>query len=337
MPRQPRIEYAGGVYHVLSRGNRQEAIFVDDTDRQVFLKTLGEACGRTGWQVHAYVLMPNHYHLLLETPEANLVVGMQWLQGTYTQRFNGRHRLAGHLFQGRYKALLIEPGDGRYFTAVSTYIHLNPVRAGLVGVRRGRLEDYIWSSYPGYLTPACRPPWLCVERILGCHEIVDDRRGRLGYRRFMDERVAAVASSKDRANADPIWSKIRRGWYLGGEAFLDSLLGRLDDVRAGKSRASLCGDAIDEHNERQAERLLDLGMARLGLSQERLRMLPKGAAEKRVLAWFVRARTTVSNAWLATHLHSGHPANVPGYIRNVQETGDPHIKDLKTRILKSED
>ena len=97
------------------------------------------------------------------------------------------------------------------------------------------------------------------------------------------------------------------------------------------------GDAIDEHNERQAERLLDLGTARLGLSQERLRMLPKGAAEKRVLAWFVRARTTVSNAWLATHLHAGHPANIPGYARTVQEARDRQIKDLKTRILKSED
>ena len=122
-----------------------------------------------------------------------------------------------------------------------------------------------------------------------------------------------------------------------GEAFLESLLGRLDDVRAGKSRASLCGDAIDEHNERHAERLLDLGTARLGLSQERLSRLPKGAAEKRVLAWFVRARTTASNAWLATHLHAGHPANIPGYIRSVQEARDRHIKDLKTRILISED
>jgi putative transposase len=329
MPRQPRIEYAGGIYHVLSRGNRQEAIFADDADRQVFLKTLGEACGRTGWQVHAYVLMPNHYHLLLETPEANLVAGMQWLQGTYTQRFNSRHRLAGHLFQGRYKALLIEPGQGGYFTTVSTYVHLNPVRAGLVGLRRGCLEDYLWSSYPGYLKPACRPPWLCAERILGCHE--------LEYRRIMEERAAAVASSKDRVNADPMWSKIRRGWYLGGEVFLESLLGRLDGVRAGKSPASLCGAAIDEHNERQARRLLDLGMARLGLSQERLKTLPKGAAEKRVLAWFVRTRTTVSNAWLATHLHAGHPANVPGHIRSVQDGRDRQIKDTKSRILKSED
>ena len=238
------------MYHVLSRGNRQEAIFADDTDRQVSLKTLGEACGRTGWRVHACVLMSNHYHLLLETPEANLVVGMQWLPGPYTQRFNGRHRLTGHLFQGRYKALLIEPGDGHNFTAVSTYIHLNPVRTGIVGVRRGRLEDYVWSSYPGYLKPGCRPPWLCVERILGCHELGDDRRGRLEYRRFMDERVATVGIQQGPCECGPDMvedsPRLVPGWRS-----VPGIAARPTGRRsAGKSRASLCGDAIDEHNER---------------------------------------------------------------------------------------
>ena len=88
MPRKPRIEYKGAVYHVMSRGNRGEAIFRDDSDHETFLETLGQACGRAGWLIHAYVLMGNHYHLLLETPQANLVVGMRWLQSTYTQRFN---------------------------------------------------------------------------------------------------------------------------------------------------------------------------------------------------------------------------------------------------------
>ena len=103
MPRKPRIEYAGAVYHVMSRGNRQEEIYRDDTDRELFLETLTEVCARTGWVVHACVLLNNH--ILLETPEPNLVVGMKWFQGTYTQRFNARIREWGHLFQGRYKAL----------------------------------------------------------------------------------------------------------------------------------------------------------------------------------------------------------------------------------------
>lgn len=100
MARKGRVEFAGAVYHVLDRGDRREAIFGDDEDRQTFLRTLGEVCRRTGWQVHAYVLMSNHYHLLLGTPEPNLVVGMKWFQSTYTMRFNRRHRVGGHLFQG---------------------------------------------------------------------------------------------------------------------------------------------------------------------------------------------------------------------------------------------
>ena len=105
MARSVRIEYPGAFYHVMARGNRREAIFGDDDDRRFFLQTLGEACGMTGWRVHAWVLMSNHYHLFIETPEANLVAGMQWLQNTYTRRFNTRHRLWGRLFGDRYKAV----------------------------------------------------------------------------------------------------------------------------------------------------------------------------------------------------------------------------------------
>ena len=107
MARKPRVEFEGAVYHVMCRGNRQEDIFWGDRDCEMFLDTLGEACGRCGWKAHAFALMGNHYHLLLETPEANLVDGMRWFQGTYTQRFNARHNVWGHLFQGRYKALLV--------------------------------------------------------------------------------------------------------------------------------------------------------------------------------------------------------------------------------------
>jgi putative transposase len=107
-----RIEYAGAFYHVMARGNRRERIFHDDVDRRFFLQSLGEACERTGWRVHAWVLMRNHYHLMLETPEANLIEGMKWLQNTYTRRFNSRHRLWGRLFGDRYKAVLVEGGEG---------------------------------------------------------------------------------------------------------------------------------------------------------------------------------------------------------------------------------
>ncbi|MFM8982894.1 MAG: transposase, partial [Spartobacteria bacterium] len=114
----------------MARGNRREAIVFDDRDRKTFLRTLGEACERAGFRVHAFVLMTNHYHLLLETPEANLSAGMGWFQNAYTRRINTRHRLWGHLFGGRYKAIVVE--EGNWFWEVLDYIHLNPVRAGLV-------------------------------------------------------------------------------------------------------------------------------------------------------------------------------------------------------------
>jgi REP element-mobilizing transposase RayT len=129
-PRQLRREYAGAIYHVLNRG-----------DRRLFLAALTEACGRTHRQIHAYCLMRNHFHLVLETPEANLVAGMKWLQGTYTQRYNGRHERFGHLFQGRYKAVPVEAANAGYLETLTTYIHLNPARAGLIAIGKERLSN----------------------------------------------------------------------------------------------------------------------------------------------------------------------------------------------------
>jgi REP element-mobilizing transposase RayT len=121
MPRKLRIEYPGAMYHVMSRGDRREKIFLDDVDRQDFIKTLAEACQKTNWQVHAYCLMPNHYHLVLETPEPNLVAGMAWLQSTYTIRLNHRHQLFGHVLSGRYNSQLVEGSgnQGKFATAAN--------------------------------------------------------------------------------------------------------------------------------------------------------------------------------------------------------------------------
>jgi REP element-mobilizing transposase RayT len=146
MPRSIRLEHAGAFYHVMARGNRRESIYADDDDRRFFLQALGEACGMTGWRVHAWVLMSNHYRLLIETPEPNLVAGMPWLQNSDTRCFNVRRRLWGRLFGDRYKAVLVE-GAGYYYETLLDYLHLNPVRAGLVDLGRGQsVLDYAWSS-----------------------------------------------------------------------------------------------------------------------------------------------------------------------------------------------
>src|ERR1043165_8443047 len=118
MPRKLRLEYSGAIYHVMNRGDQREDIFKDDADRVKFLGTLGEACQKSGWQVHAYCLMRNHFHFVVETPQANLAQGMKWFLGTYTIRFNRRHRLRGHLFAGRYKSLLVDGASPDYLRTV---------------------------------------------------------------------------------------------------------------------------------------------------------------------------------------------------------------------------
>ena len=146
MARKLRVQYPGAIYHVLNRGDRREPIFKDDADRQRFLGTLGETCLKTGWQVHAYCLMANHFHLVVETPQANLVAGMKWFLGTYTSRFNRRHKLFGHLFSGRYRSLIVDSSSNGYLRTVCDYVHLNPARAKLLSPEE-RLREYRWSSW----------------------------------------------------------------------------------------------------------------------------------------------------------------------------------------------
>lgn len=190
MPRKLRIEYAGAIYHVMSRGNNRLHIVRDDKDRERFLTTLAQACAKTGWQIHAWCLMRNHFHLVIETPQPNLVTGMKWLLGVYTKRFNIRHRTCGHLFAGRYKALPVDGSGTGYLQTVCDYVHLNPARAKMIA-RGTSLESYRWSSYHQYLSePARRPPWLRVDRLMGEKGIPKDTAaGRREFSRRMQARV----------------------------------------------------------------------------------------------------------------------------------------------------
>src|SRR2546425_13298298 len=140
----------------MNRGDRREPIFKDDTDRQRFLETLAECCAKTDWQVHALCLMPNHFHLVVETPKANLVAGMKWLLGTYTGRFNRRHKLFGHLFSGRYKSLIVDGSGNCYLRTVCDYVHLNPVRARLHFSRNGHVRTQGKTSRRRAMRPSSR-------------------------------------------------------------------------------------------------------------------------------------------------------------------------------------
>lgn len=205
MARQWRIEFDGALYHVLSRGNEQRDIFADDQDREKFLQTLAEMSERFNIDIFAYVLMGNHYHLLFRTNNANLSKSMQWLGATYTKRFNIRHFRNGHLFQGRFKNMLVQ--NDAYLMRLSYYIHRNPLRAGLVQ----RLADYKWSSYPAYAYGKANPQWLVTKPILLQLNVSEKERHKV-YR----ERAQKYAEEEKQT-----WEDLRYGIFLGTQNFID--------------------------------------------------------------------------------------------------------------------
>ena len=297
MARKLRVEYPGAIYHVMNRGDRRESIFHDDQDRQRFLDALEEACAKTGWQVHALCLMPNHFHLVVETPQPNLVAGMKWFLGTYTARFNRRHKLFGHLFSGRYKSLVVDGSGTGYLKTVCDYVHLNPARAKLVAADQP-LRGYLWSSWPAYLlAPSKRPAWLCAERLLGEYGVgKDSAAGRQRLEQALEERRRAEAG-------DP-FQTVRRGWCLGEEAFRKELLAQMSQ-RLG---AEHYGAERAETAQEKAERIIAAELKRRRWTEAELQRRPKGDPSKVKLAQRLRAETVQTVAWIAQRLHLGSRA-----------------------------
>jgi putative transposase len=294
MARKLRIQYPGAIYHVMNRGDHREAIFKDEQDRTRFLETLGEACEKTGWGIHAYCLMNNHFHLVVETPQPNLVAGMKWMLSTYTCRFNHRHKEVGHLFSGRYKALIVDGSGTGYLKTVCDYVHLNPVRAHLVNPE-ARLSHYVWSSYPHYLMPPThRAVWLQVDRLLGEWGIPkDSEAGRRVFEARMESRRQEEALSPG--------ASVERGWYFGGDQFRQELL----DQVGRRSGGDISSGAVREAESVHAERLIGEHLARLGWSEADLKEHRKGAPEKVRLARDLRTRTTMTVGWIAERLNMG--------------------------------
>jgi len=214
MARPLRIEYPGAVYHVTSRGNEKKPVFKDDTDRQNFLNTLQHVNKRYNWICHAYCFMTNHYHLLIETPDGNLSLGMRQLNGVYTQLFNKRHGRTGHLFQGRYKAILIQKDS--HLLEVCRYVVLNPVRARMVE----RPEDWKWSSYLATAGRGKSHSSLTTEWVLGQFS---GKRGKAEkeYRQYVSWGIGKST----------IWTEVRGQALLGAEGFVDQLVDHLKKHR----------------------------------------------------------------------------------------------------------
>jgi len=215
MSRPLRIEFAGALYHITARGNARQAIYDDDQDRHTFLEYLSKVIKRYDWLCHAYCLMDNHYHLLVETQCPTLSKGMKHLNGNYTQAYNRRHNRVGHLFQGRYKSILVEKDS--YLQELSRYIVLNPVRARMVR----SAKDWPWSSYRAITGLAAKPDYLTTDCILG---LFGKKRAiaQQSYRQF-------VAEGKRQAS---VWSCLRNQVYLGSDEFVQKMQLKID---AGQS------------------------------------------------------------------------------------------------------
>jgi putative transposase len=203
MARALRTDFAGAVHHVTSRGNERRPIFFDDRDREAFLEFLGQAVKRFGWRLTAFVLMTNHFHLVVQTPEANLSRGMQWFNTVYAVWFNRRHERSGHLYGGRFKAFVIEKET--YFLEVLRYVVLNPVRARMVA----RPEDYRWSSYRATAGIDPVPEWLDLKAALDPFA-PDADLAMTYYRDFVAQKISSE---------EPLWSKVINGIFLGSAAW----------------------------------------------------------------------------------------------------------------------
>jgi REP element-mobilizing transposase RayT len=294
VPRKLRIQYPGAIYHVMNRGDRREKIFADDQDRERFLKTLGETCEKTGWQVHAFCLMSNHFHLVVETPQPNLVAGMKWFLGAYTSRYNRRHKEFGHVFSGRYKSLVVDGSGTGYLRSVCDYMHLNPIRAGLLQ-RNQRLEDYLWSSYGQYLKARGQHwKWLRVDRLQGEWGIPKDSpAGRRRFGEVMEQR-------RRQESPEAEWKAIERGWCLGDEEFRAEPLAQVRELRGDHY-----GEELRQADEEHALAILKKELKARGWKETDLMERRKGDPEKVKMAVRLRRETTMTLRWVATKLQMG--------------------------------
>jgi putative transposase len=304
MARKLRLEFGGACYHVINRGNYRRDLFLGTGAAVSFVRCLEETCLRFAWRLHAYVVMRNHFHLAVQTPEPNLSCGMKWLQGTWALRFNRFRGEHGRPFQGRYKALHVEPGHA--LAQVAHYIHLNPVRAGIVSP--DGILGFRWSSLPRFLA-SDRPIWLAGETILHeCGSLADSPAGWKCYLEYL----ALIATDASRAR-EVRFQRMTRGWMIGSPAFESDLRQRLADQSGGTGRLDLLGGDRETHLQARAacweEKLQALARE---FVVDLARLPAKKSAEEKVrLAAALKATTSVTNRWLAIRLHMGAASSIP--------------------------
>ena len=242
MSRPIRIEFPGALYHVTARGDRREDIFDDDTDRNAFLDVLAQVVEQFNWLCYAWCLMDNHYHLLIQTPDANLSKGMRQLNGVFTQTSNRRHHRVGHLFQGRFKAILVN--SDAYLLELARYVVLNPVRAGMVK----KPDKWAWTSYRASIGSVAAQPFLAVDGLLA--QFAKRRTiAQARYARFVAEGIKAPSP----------WQDLKGQVFLGDERFVQNMQALADkrqrrDVQIPKAHRRAAAPALAQIEKRAADR-----------------------------------------------------------------------------------
>jgi putative transposase len=322
MARMRRFEAAGAVFHLLNRGNYRRDIFVESPTKASVLKCLDETCLKTGWRLFAWTLMINHYHQAAQTPEPNLAEGMKWLQGTFANRFNGIRHERGHLFQGRYKSIRIDPETR--LGPLCHYIHLNPVRAKVLTV--DELADYPWNSLSWLMHPRRRASWYEPQAALEHAGHLDDtasgRKQYLEYLRWL--------ASDDVAQKAQCFELMAEGWMQGSPEFLRELAG--DFTRA-----------VDRMPAAQEEARTALHAAWAAQAQVFLHALGKTLADtshtkksepwKLAVAAAMKATTIATNRWLAAHLHLGALHEASRNVSAWQQDPAPALRDWLRRQI----
>jgi len=301
MPRKLRIQQPGSLYHVINRGNYRADLFATEGASKAFLTALFDALSRYGWRLHAYVLMRNHYHLALETPMPNLVEGMHWLQGTFANRFNKFRKQNGHVFQGRYKAIVLE-GKAELRRVVD-YIHLNPVRARVIAPEQ--IEQFRWSSLPLFLTQN-RPAGLVCADWLAARGMADNDADMKGYLQYLHD-IGANEQEQRKAGL----SKLSRGWALGTHGWKQALAREYGQKIL---RESLEKEEVKEIKQMYWENALVEALQAAGRNAGELDTKPRLQQWKIEIASKLRKQTGAPIVWLAEKLHLGKPESTRNYL-----------------------
>jgi REP element-mobilizing transposase RayT len=301
-----RIQYPGALYHVINRGNYRRDVFATSGAARAFENTLAESATRHGWRVHAYAVMPNHFHLALETPRPNLVDGMHWLQSTFATRFNRFRSEQGHLFQGRYQSPVVE--DPAALFRVINYVHLNPVEAGIVTANQ--LGGHHGSSLGRLMQTGTRPSWMAADAILG-QLAVDDSRN--GWSRYVDYLTALAANSDEKERQQ--FDELERGWAIGTLGWKRTLARKYAHLAL---EPGLMADETRELKESCWRDELDAALRHFGKCEADLLPLSASSRWKIEVAARLRQKVAAPYSWIARELRFGNLTTLRSRVRRFE-------------------